>query len=181
MKQFKTVKATTWACIISAWIRSPFSSWLAAGAPGWARTKPFYSSAKVPFWRALWNWQRAIDGNPWIVGSADEICGFGPVVEDVYPDCGPLAGIHAALGATGTDLNLMLAVDLPFLQSSFLNYLASQGRETAGNGRGAKIWWKIAAPVCGLSAPLRGGRRTLTARRRKQDRSTIRRSRDQND
>jgi len=70
------------------------------------------------------------DGNPRIVGSAAKFAGFGPVVEDVYPECGPLAGIHAALSATGTDLNLMIAVDLPFLQPSFLNYLVSRGRET---------------------------------------------------
>jgi molybdopterin-guanine dinucleotide biosynthesis protein A len=73
---------------------------------------------------------RAIDGNPWIVGSATKFAGFGPVVEDVFPDCGPLAGIHAALSAASTDLNMMLAVDLPFLQPSFLNYLVCQGRET---------------------------------------------------
>jgi molybdopterin-guanine dinucleotide biosynthesis protein A len=73
---------------------------------------------------------RAIDGNPWIVGSATKFAGFGPVVEDVFSDSGPLAGIHAALAATRTDLNMMLAVDLPFLQPSFLDYLVCQGRET---------------------------------------------------
>jgi len=73
---------------------------------------------------------RAIDGSPRIVGSATKFAGFAPVVEDLYPDCGPLAGIHAALGATSTDLNLILAVDMPFLQPSLLNYLVCQARET---------------------------------------------------
>jgi molybdenum cofactor guanylyltransferase len=73
---------------------------------------------------------RAIDGNPSIVGSAMKFAGFGMLVEDVYPGSGPLAGIHAALSSTSTDLNLMLAVDLPFIEPSFLDYLVCQGRET---------------------------------------------------
>ena len=32
---------------------------------------------------------------------------------------------------TRTELNLMMAVDMPFLQPSFLNYLVAQARETA--------------------------------------------------
>jgi molybdenum cofactor guanylyltransferase len=66
-----------------------------------------------------------------IVGSAEKFAAFGPVVEDVYPGQGPLGGIHAALTQTSTDLNLMLAVDLPFIHPSFLRYLIARGRETA--------------------------------------------------
>jgi molybdenum cofactor guanylyltransferase len=73
---------------------------------------------------------RAIDRSPWIVGSAGKFAAFAPVVEDVYAESGPLGGIHAALTRTGTDLNLIVAVDLPFLQPSFLNYMVSQARET---------------------------------------------------
>src|SRR5437899_1580697 len=50
-----------------------------------------------------------------IVGDATKLAAFGPVVEDVYRERGPLAAIHAALLSTTTELNLMLAVDLPFL------------------------------------------------------------------
>ena len=32
-----------------------------------------------------------------IVGSREKFGKFAPVVEDIFPDCGPLAGIHAAL------------------------------------------------------------------------------------
>ncbi len=67
-------------------------------------------------------------GNRWIVGSADKFAAFGPVVEDIYPGNGPLAGIHAALTASATDLNLIIAVDMPFLQPGFLNYLIRQAR-----------------------------------------------------
>ncbi|PYX80498.1 MAG: molybdenum cofactor guanylyltransferase [Acidobacteria bacterium] len=36
------------------------------------------------------------------------------------------SAIHAALSATATDLNLILAVDLPFLETTFLKYLLRQ-------------------------------------------------------
>jgi molybdopterin-guanine dinucleotide biosynthesis protein A len=84
----------------------------------------------------------AVTASVWIVGDAKKFADFCPVVEDVYPECGPLSGIHAALASTHTDLNLIVAVDMPFLQPSFLRYLIMQAREstavvtvpTAGGG-----------------------------------------------
>jgi molybdopterin-guanine dinucleotide biosynthesis protein A len=61
-----------------------------------------------------------------IVGDAKKFARFGAVIEDVYGDRGPLGGIHAALSATTSELNLMLAVDLPLLPPSFLHYLVNQ-------------------------------------------------------
>lgn len=72
-----------------------------------------------------------VAGSAWIVGSSGKFAAFGPVIEDVYLERGPLGGIHAALTQTATDLNLMIAVDLPFLDPSFLEYLISRARETA--------------------------------------------------
>jgi molybdopterin-guanine dinucleotide biosynthesis protein A len=72
----------------------------------------------------------AVAASVWIVGSTAKFAAFAPVVEDMYPERGPLAGIHAALSATATDLNLIMAVDLPFIQSDFLQYLISQARES---------------------------------------------------
>jgi molybdenum cofactor guanylyltransferase len=71
---------------------------------------------------------QAATGNAWIVGSAEKFAAFGPVVEDMYPGRGPLAGIHAALSGTRTQLNLITAVDMPFLQLDFLKYLITQAR-----------------------------------------------------
>jgi molybdopterin-guanine dinucleotide biosynthesis protein A len=90
---------------------------------------------------------RGAAGNAWIAGSAAKFAAFGPVVEDVYRECGPLAGIHAALAgapndvhvstsdvktsdARTTDLNLMLAVDLPFVRLDFLKYLIARARQS---------------------------------------------------
>ena len=63
-----------------------------------------------------------------IVGPASKFSSFGPVVEDTFPDRGPLGGIHAALTSSSTDLNLVLAVDMPFLTAEFLVYLANCAR-----------------------------------------------------
>jgi molybdopterin-guanine dinucleotide biosynthesis protein A len=63
-----------------------------------------------------------------IVGSKEKFAAFAPVVEDVIRDCGPLGGIHAALRASSTELNVMLAVDVPFVSRAFLQYLIAQAR-----------------------------------------------------
>ena len=69
-------------------------------------------------------------GKTHVVGSSGKFADYGPTVEDLYPSHGPLGGIHAALSRTSTDLNLMLAVDLPFVEARFLRYLVSRARET---------------------------------------------------
>jgi molybdopterin-guanine dinucleotide biosynthesis protein A len=66
-----------------------------------------------------------------IVGDAKKLGGLAfVVVEDVYRERGPLGGIHAALSSTATELNLMLAVDLPLMQPEFLAYLVTQASES---------------------------------------------------
>ena len=66
-----------------------------------------------------------------IVGDMQRFLPFGRVVEDVFPGHGPLGGIHAALRQSATELNLMLAVDLPFVESGFLAYLISSASQCA--------------------------------------------------
>lgn len=67
--------------------------------------------------------------NVQIVGARAKFERCGAVVEDIYPERGPLGGIHAALRATTTEFNLVLAVDLPYVTSGLLEYLVEQ----AGN------------------------------------------------
>jgi molybdopterin-guanine dinucleotide biosynthesis protein A len=66
----------------------------------------------------------------WIVGDAKKLAAFGRVVEDVYRDRGPLGGIHAALSGSTTEVNVMLAVDLPFVTQKLLQYLLSRALES---------------------------------------------------
>jgi len=59
-----------------------------------------------------------------------------PVVEDIYPACGPLAGIHAALSASATELNLVLGVDCPLVTPELLRFLV---RIAAGTDKLATV------------------------------------------
>ena len=63
-----------------------------------------------------------------IVGDPSKFAPFGPVVSDIYPNRGPLGGIHAALASSGAELNLVIGVDLPFLEPGFLRHLISVAR-----------------------------------------------------
>ena len=69
---------------------------------------------------------RALTPEVRIVGPAAKFATYGRVIEDVYPGHGPLAGIHAALSASTTELNLILAVDLPFVSESLLRFIVEQ-------------------------------------------------------
>ncbi len=65
-----------------------------------------------------------------IVGDPAHFSNYGTVVEDVYSGCGPLAGIHAALMRSSAELNLMLAVDMPFVSEDLLRYLFAAAEES---------------------------------------------------
>ena len=93
---------------------------------------------------------RGLAGNAWIVGNKGKFAAFGPVVEDLYPGMGPLGGIHAALTKTSTDLNLMIAVDLPFVQAGFPELSDCPGPRNRSRGRGAKSRRRPATIVCSL-------------------------------
>jgi molybdenum cofactor guanylyltransferase len=73
---------------------------------------------------------RSVSADVRIVGEAAKFQSLAPVVEDIFHDCGPLGGIHAALRATAADLNLMLAVDVPFVTRAVLDFLISRARSS---------------------------------------------------
>jgi len=75
---------------------------------------------------------RSAASDVWIVGDKKKFAGLAPVLEDIFHDRGPLGGIHAALRASPTELNLMLAVDTPFVSLAFLQYLISRARSAPG-------------------------------------------------
>lgn len=90
---------------------------------------------------------RSVTPDVRIVGSPEKFAPFAPVVEDIFRDCGPLSGIHAALLASSADLNLMLAVDTPFISWAFLQFLITHAR----NAPDAPV---IVPSTAGRSQPL---------------------------
>lgn len=90
-----------------------------------------------------------VAGEVRIVGDAGKFASFGPVVEDVFPQRGPLGGIHAALASSTTDLNLALAVDLPFVTQGLLQYLVVQAQESGAMVTVAQVGggWQ---PLCAV-------------------------------
>jgi molybdenum cofactor guanylyltransferase len=66
-----------------------------------------------------------------IVGEASKYAPFANVVEDLFPGCGPLGGIHAALRSTSTEINLILAVDIPFASLALLQFLITRTKNSS--------------------------------------------------
>jgi molybdopterin-guanine dinucleotide biosynthesis protein A len=66
-----------------------------------------------------------------IVGDGSKFFPQGRVIDDVYPGQGPLAGIHAALINSDAILNLVLALDIPFIETDFLRYLLSEASRSS--------------------------------------------------
>lgn len=78
-----------------------------------------------------------------------------PTIADHYPDCGPLAGIHAGLQHSSQEWSFFLACDFPYLQSSTLNEILCAPREAQvilpqtpeGLQPLCALWAKAALPV----------------------------------
>jgi molybdenum cofactor guanylyltransferase len=92
---------------------------------------------------------RSVTTDVWVVGDPPKFAAFGPCVEDIFPGCGPLSGIHGALRGSSSDLNLIIAVDMPFLVTDLLVYLIARARKSSAtvtvprSGRGLQ-------PLCAI-------------------------------
>jgi len=117
------------------------------------------------------NLAREIAADVQIVGDPAKFAAFAPVVEDVFRGCGPLGGIHAALRSSSSDLNLILAVDVPFVSIAFLQFLLARSRKSNAVVTVARVegHWQ---PLCGVyrrqfascaEAALREGRYKIDA------------------
>jgi molybdopterin-guanine dinucleotide biosynthesis protein A len=65
-----------------------------------------------------------------IAGARSPLQDFAPVVEDAWPDQGPLGGICAALNSTAARWVVFLSVDLPLMPASLPAYMLHHARIT---------------------------------------------------
>lgn len=65
-----------------------------------------------------------------IVGEPEKFSSYAAVVSDVFPGCGPLGGIHAGLTHSSAELNLFLAVDMPFVSAELLGILFAAAEQS---------------------------------------------------
>lgn len=95
---------------------------------------------------------RSVTNDVRVVGDAAKFREFAPVVEDVFRGCGPLGGIHAALRESASELNLMLALDVPFASPEFLQFLIGRARQSSAIVTVPKTegTWQ---PLCGVYRP----------------------------
>lgn len=91
----------------------------------------------------------AVTPRTFIVGGAGKFANFGDVVEDVYPERGPLGAIHAALECSQTEWNLMLAVDMPFMKEEFLRWMTAVARWGNATVTVPQVGGKL-QPLCGV-------------------------------
>ncbi len=92
---------------------------------------------------------RSVTGDVYIVGSREKFVEFAPVIEDEFPGCGPLGGIHAALDSSSSDLNVIVAVDLPLVTPALLQFLIERARDSKATVTAPKTarGWQ---PLCAI-------------------------------
>jgi molybdopterin-guanine dinucleotide biosynthesis protein A len=95
---------------------------------------------------------RAVVPQVRIVGSKHKFQTFAATIEDQFPAHGPLGGIHAALTSSSCGFNLILAVDMPFLDPRWLTYLLEQSRNSSATVTLARTQdgWQ---PLCAVYRP----------------------------
>lgn len=99
---------------------------------------------------------RSITSKVAIVGSASKFSAFPRVVEDRFPECGPLGGIHAALMASPSQLNVIVAVDIPFISKELLQFLVECARNSCATVTVPCAGGRL-QPLCAVYCPEFGG------------------------
>jgi molybdopterin-guanine dinucleotide biosynthesis protein A len=84
-----------------------------------------------------------------ILGSRELYGAFGECYEDVYPNCGPLGGIHVALLNSQTPYSLIIAVDTPLISAEFLDYIIERALNSASMVTVPRIGGMV-QPLCAV-------------------------------
>ncbi|GAA0138211.1 molybdenum cofactor guanylyltransferase [Paenibacillus sp. YSY-4.3] len=76
-------------------------------------------------------------------GSSSAYAELGlPLLQDAYPGCGPLAGLHAGLAASPHKWSLVVGCDMPFANAALFRFMAEQAQkleEQRSNGHKERI------------------------------------------
>jgi molybdopterin-guanine dinucleotide biosynthesis protein A len=92
---------------------------------------------------------RSVAKEAFILGPPEIYSSYGTTIADIFPGCGPLSGIHAALSHTKTRFNLIIAVDTPFLCTEFLAYLVQRAMQSSSMVATPEIAGYL-EPVCAV-------------------------------
>ena len=63
------------------------------------------------------------------VNVAPHLIPHARVIADIVPGCGPLGGLHAALTSARSDVLFLVACDMPYVSSAFVEHLLSLAGE----------------------------------------------------
>ncbi|HEU5401092.1 MAG TPA: NTP transferase domain-containing protein [Terriglobales bacterium] len=94
----------------------------------------------------------AVAGQVGIVGSRHRYASYawaGEIVDDIVPDRGPLGGIHAALTASTTEWNVILAVDVPGVTAALLEWILKMASEAGAQVTLVSVGGGL-QPLCGV-------------------------------
>ncbi|MBV9669583.1 MAG: molybdenum cofactor guanylyltransferase [Acidobacteriales bacterium] len=83
-----------------------------------------------------------------VVGSQEHLGGYAEVVRDVWRQCGPLGGIHAALAHARSEWNLIFAVDQFWRDPGVLRLLCDVAHTVSAE------CWAVVPQIDGRAEPL---------------------------
>ena len=103
-----------------------------------------------------------------ICGARPDLASLAEVAPDNFAGAGPLAGIEAALAVSDSELNLLVAVDLPGLPPGFLRWMAERAETSHAVATIPRHGDRV-HPLCAVYSRrlLRGLQEALTAGRNK--------------
>jgi len=83
--------------------------------------------------RAILDWQidtlTPLVEDLMIVGRGVNVAQGARAVADIVPGCGPLGGLHAALTSARSDVLFLIACDMPYVSSAFVEHLLALAGE----------------------------------------------------
>lgn len=115
------------------------------------RDKALLEIAAEPLVLRMARLVRAVIGSaPRLIGSSEPYRQFElKIVQDDWPGAGPLGAVATALRVSKADWNLVIACDLPYLTSEWLQFLVARARRTSADTV-LPVNFSGAEPLCAM-------------------------------